>query len=346
MTTPVNVVTGFLGSGKTTLIARLLRDPQLANTAVIINEFGEVGLDQALVEPIRGDVVLLAQGCLCCALNGDLATTLEVLDSKRTAGIVPDFDRVIVETTGVADPAPVLQTILDRPMLLRGYRLGHVVTTVDAVAGAGTLDRHGEAVRQAAIADCLLVTKTDLAGEAQSDALRLRLSVVNSCAPIRCVSHGEIEAAALFGDENELASPQPRPRLGEFARPDTASAGGHGHRMATVVLEFPGPLPYTALRQWLGDLVGAHGDRLLRVKGIVAIRGQDRPVLVNGVQHLFHPPRQLQAWPAGLASSTLVFILDGLDPSVVVERAVRAGLSPTDPPTTPDDKEGTTHDHR
>jgi G3E family GTPase len=346
MTTPVNVVTGFLGSGKTTLIARLLQDPELADTAVIVNEFGEVGLDHALVEPVRGDVVLLAQGCLCCALNGDLATTLESLDSKRAAAVVPNFDRVIVETTGVADPAPVLQTILDRPMLLCGYRLGHVVTTVDAVAGAITLDRHWEAVRQAAVADRLLVTKTDLAGGQRSDSLRRRLSLLNPTAPIRCVSHGEIEVEALFGNENRLVSAQPPPVSGEFARADATPATEHTHRMATVALEFPNPLPYEGLRQWLGDLVGAQGDKLLRVKGIIAVHGQDRPILVNGVQHLFHPPQQLQAWPVGLAKSTLVFILDGLEPAIVVESAVCAGLLPNDSATTASDRVGASHDHR
>jgi G3E family GTPase len=177
----VNVVTGFLGSGKTTLIARLLRDPKLVNTAVIINEFGEVGLDHVLVESIRDDVVLLAQGCLCCTLNGDLAATLEGLDTRRAAGVVPDFDRVIVETTGIADPAPVLQTILDRPMLLRGYRLGNVVTTVDAVTGGSTLDCHREAVRQVAIADHLLVTKTDL----EDGGRRRFYAVSRSSTPVR-----------------------------------------------------------------------------------------------------------------------------------------------------------------
>lgn len=337
MTTPVNVVTGFLGSGKTTLIGRLLRDPQLVNTAVIINEFGEVGLDHILVESIRDDVVLLAQGCLCCTLNGDLAATLEGLDTRRAAGVVPDFDRVIVETTGIADPAPVLQTILDRPLLLRGYRLGNVVTTVDAVTGGSTLDRHREAVRQVAIADHLLVTKTDLEEGRRTEALLRRLTLLNPGAPVRCVSHGEIESETLFGSENHGMSSQPA---------GISGVTGHHHAMATIALRFLQPLPYAGLRQWLGDLVGAHGGRLLRIKGVVAVRGQDRPILINGVQHLFHPPQQLEAWPTGLATSTLVFILDGLDPAIVVESAAHAGLAANEPEPRAGQREDATHDHR
>jgi G3E family GTPase len=338
-TTPVTVVTGFLGSGKTTLISRLLRDPRLVNTAVIVNEFGEVGLDHALVEPIRGEVVLLAQGCLCCALNGDLSATLEGLDTKRAAGAVPDFDRVIVETTGLADPAPVLQTILDRPMLLRGYRLGHVVTTVDAVTGAATLDHHGEAVRQVAIADRLLLTKPDLVEKERSDALRRRVRDLNSRAPIWFVSHGEVDPQPILAEEEALVGIEP-PAVSQ----DRASLGpGHAQRIATISLEFPQPLPYAGLREWLGDLVGAHGEQLLRVKGIVAVQGQDRPIVVHGVQHLFHPPRQLASWPAGLARSTLVFILDGLDPSAIVDSAVSAGLLPN---KTISQREEMTHEHR
>jgi G3E family GTPase len=320
-TTPVTVVTGFLGSGKTTFISRLLRDPRLVNTAVIVNEFGEVGLDHALVEPIRGEVVLLAQGCLCCALNGDLSATLEGLDTKRAARVVPSFDRVIVETTGLADPAPVLQTILDRPMLLRGYRLGHVVTTVDAVTGAATLDRHREAVRQVAIADRLLVTKRDLVGAEQADALRRRVGEFNSRAPIWFVRYGEVDPETILAGEDAFLGGEP-PAVSQ----DLAPLGsGHTQRIATISLEFPRPLPYAGLREWLGDLVAAHGEHLLRVKGIVAVQGQDRPIVVHGVQHLFHPPRQLASWPAGLAGSTLVFILDGLDPSVIIDSAVSRG---------------------
>jgi G3E family GTPase len=286
-------------------------------------------------------VVLLAQGCLCCALNGDLAAVLEGLDTKRATGAVPIFDRVMVETTGLADPAPVLQTILDRPLLLRGYRLGHVVTTVDAVTGADTLDRHRETLRQVAIADRLLVTKSDLVREELSDALRRRLRQLNSRAPIRFVSHGEIDPQMILADEEALASLQPR-----SASFDDAMTPGHAARIATIALEFQRPLPYARLREWLGGLVGAHGGQLLRVNGIVAVQGQDRPIVVNGVQHLFHPPRQFSAWPVSLARSTLVFILDGLDSSVIIDNAVSAGLSPSDALATQSGREELSHDHR
>ena len=324
----MTVVTGFLGSGKTTLISRLLHDPRLANTAVIVNEFGEVGLDHALVEAVRGDVVLLAQGCLCCSLNGDLAATLEGLDNKRAVGAVPNFDRVIVETTGLADPAPVLQTILDRPALLCGYRLHHVLTTVDAATGEQTLERHCEAVRQTAVADRLLMTKTDLVDECHSRALRRHLSLLNPRAPIWLVRHGDIDPDTLFADGEPAAWFRWKADHGYASR--NSPSAGHARRMTTMALEFPGPVSYAAFTGWLGGLVSAHGGQLLRVKGIIAIHGQDRPIVVHGVQHLFHPPRQLATWPAGLARSTLVFILDGLDPSVVIESAVAAGLTPVD----------------
>jgi G3E family GTPase len=258
---------------------------------------------------------------------------------------VPNFDRVIVETTGLADPAPVLQTILDRSLLLRGYRLGHVVTTVDAMTGASTLERHSEAVRQAAIADRLLVTKIDLVEQERVDALRRSLSRLNSRAPIWSVSHGDIDPQRIIFDEEPLVSLNPRPDFAEAGVGDRALASGHAQRMTTIALEFQRPLPYSALREWLGDLVGAHGEQLLRVKGIIAVQGQDRPILLNGVQHLFHPPRQLAAWPAGLATSTLVFILDGLDPLVIIDSAVSAGLQPNNAPATMSHREEMTNDH-
>ena len=345
-TTAVTVVTGFLGSGKTTLIARLLRDPRLVNTAVIVNEFGEVGLDHALVESVQGEVVLLAQGCLCCTLNGDLANTLEGLDTKRTNGAVPDFDRVIVETTGLADPAPVLQTILDRAALLRGYRLGAVLTTVDAVTGNYTLDHHVEALRQVAIADHLLLTKTDLSDFEQVETLSRRLALLNPRALIQPVIQGSVDPEIIFtGDEHTAPFGGLVIRLDGLA--DASSqTNGHAHRVATMALQFAEPLPYATLRDWLAQLVTDHGRHLLRVKGIVAIRGQDRPIAVHGVQHQFHPPQFLAAWPPNLTQSTLVFILDGLDPAVITASVASAGLLSSLAPTSTRERKETGHDHR
>lgn len=322
--TPVTVVTGFLGSGKTTLIARLLRQPGLANTAVIVNEFGEVGLDHMLVERLDGDVVLLPQGCVCCMLNGTVADTLEGLDIRRIKGDIPAFDRVIVETTGLANPAPVLQTLLERNVLLRGFTPGLVVTTVDAVHGAATLDRYAEAVQQVALADRLLLTKTDLADGA---ALRGRLAALNPGAPVIPVLQGAINPSELTRDAPaDLALLRTHAGKSHFA-----VTSGHARRIGTLTLCLPEPTEFAVLADWLGSLAGAHGASLLRVKGIVRLRGQARPLAVHGVQHVFHPPTRLAAWPAGLDISTLVFILDGLDPQVVLDSARDAGLRPQAP---------------
>ena len=319
--TPVTVVTGFLGSGKTTLIARLLRQPGLSNTAVIVNEFGEVGLDHMLMERLDGDVILLPQGCVCCMMDGTIAATLEGLDVRRINGEVPDFDRVIVETTGLANPAPVLQTLLDRNVLLRGYTPGLVVTTVDAAHGATTLERHSEAMRQVAMADRLLLTKPDL--ECDTD-LRATLARLNPAAPVVPVLHGDVDPDVLTQEAaTDLGLLRRRASAGRFAA-DT----GHARAVATLTLFLPEPPEFAALAEWLGDLVGAHGEAMLRVKGIVSVRGQERPLAVHGVQHVFHPPTLLAAWPAGLATSTLVFILDGLDPQAVLDSARDAGLHP------------------
>lgn len=330
--TPVTVVTGFLGSGKTTLIARLLRVPGLLNTAVIVNEFGEVGLDHMLVEGVDGDVVLLPQGCVCCMLNGTVADTLEGLDARRISGEVPAFDRVIVETSGLANPAPVLQALLDRNVLMRGYTPGLVVTAVDAVHGAATLRRHPEAVQQAALADRILLTKPDLASSLD---LRCQVAALNPGAPVIAVLHGEIAPEKLLrAASTDLALLRKRVSTARFA-----ATTGHASRIATLTLCLPEPPEFAALADWLGGLAGSHGASLLRVKGIVRVRGQQRPLAVHGVQHVFHPPTRLAAWPEGLDMSTLVFILDGLDPAVVFDSARVAGLRPL----TPKDQKETGH---
>lgn len=320
--TPVTVITGFLGSGKTTLISRLLRHPGLENTAVIVNEFGEVGLDHMLMERLDGDVVLLPQGCLCCMVDGTVSGTLEGLDTRRILGEIPMFDRVIIETTGLANPAPVLQTLLDRKVLLRGYTPGLVVTTVDALHGMDALRRHPEAVQQVAMADRLLLTKPDL--EAGS-ALREQLFELNRHARLIQVLNGEIDPNEIVGaaaDDLGLLSPA---RLrGRFA-----ATAGHANRISSVSLELAEEVEFVDLADFLGAMAETFGANLLRAKGIVRIRGENRPLAVHGVQHTFHPPTRLAAWPAGLKHSTLVLIIADADPAQIYDAAVEFGLMPT-----------------
>ena len=319
--TPVTVVTGFLGSGKTTLISRLLRQPGLANTAVIVNEFGEVGLDHMLMERLDGDVVLLPQGCVCCMVDGTIAGTLEGLDTRRVSGAIPVFDRVIIETTGLANPAPVLQALLDRQVLLRGYTPGLVVTTVDAAHGAETLLRHPEAVQQVAMADRLLLTKPDLE---VGIALRQQLAELNPSAKLIPVLNGDIDPDELTrASAGDLALLMPR-------RSRFAATSGHASRITTVSLVLADEVEFVDLADFLGAVAETYGSALLRAKGIVRIRGEDRPLAVHGVQHIFHPPTRLAAWPAGLRNSTLVLILDGVDTNQIVEAAREFGLLPLD----------------
>ena len=321
--TPVTVVTGFLGSGKTTLIARLLRQPGLANTAVIVNEFGEVGLDHMLMESLNGDVVLLPQGCVCCMVDGTIAGTLEGLDGRRLTGEIPMFDRVIIETTGLANPAPVLQALLGRNVMLRGFTPGLVVTTVDAAHGADTLQRHPEAVQQVAVADRILLTKPDLE---RGHFLREQLGALNPRADLLAVLHGEIDPRELTrASSADLALLRSNIRHGRFT-----ATPGHTSRIATLSLRLASEVDFLDLADFLGTLAAEHGAGLLRVKGIVRIRGEARPLAVHGVQHVFHPPTRMAEWPAELEHPTLVLILDAIEPRLVQAMAAEFGLLPID----------------
>lgn len=319
--TPVSVVTGFLGSGKTTLIARLLKHPGLENTAVIVNEFGEVGLDHMLMERLDGDVVLLPQGCLCCMVDGTVAGTLEGLDTRRITGDIPHFDRVIIETTGLANPAPVLQTLLDRKVLLRGYTPGLVITTVDARHGLDTLRRHPEAVQQVAMADRLLLTKPDLETD---KALRDYLFDLNPNARLIEVLNGEIDPNEIVqASSDDLGLLAPVKRRSRFAATD-----GHANRIATVSLVLAEEVEFADLADFLGALAETFGANLLRAKGIVRIRGEARPLAVHGVQHTFHPPTRLARWPAGLDHPTLVLIVADSETAQIYDAAREFGLMP------------------
>jgi G3E family GTPase len=312
-TIPVAVVTGFLGSGKTTLINRLLRDRRLADTAVIVNELGDIPLDHLLVEAVDGETVVLAGGCICCAVRSDLESTLRDLLHRRNKGAIPAFSRVVVETTGLADPAPIAQMLLNNPLVTHFFRLDAIVTVVDSVHGAVQLAEHDEALHQVAIADRLVLSKTDMA---EADALRRRLVDLNPGATILAVTHGDIAPEDLLGegwlDPSRAAARAPRPL------PEVLS-DRHRHDIATLSLTADRPLDWQAVQAWLGRLRETHGEGLLRVKGILDLDGQTGPVVIHGVRHVFHSPVRLDAWPDSDRRSRLVLITRGLDREALTE---------------------------
>ena len=301
-TLPVTVITGFLGSGKTTLLAALLRRPELGRTAVVINEFGEVGLDHFLIETADENVVELASGCVCCTIRGDLALTLVDLLSRRQAGEVTPFERIVIETTGLADPAPILHMIMNDAVLAEGLRLDGVVTTVDAVTGQATLTAHPDSVKQVALADRLLLTKTDLTG-GEAPALAARLRALNPMAEIASVVRGEIAPELLFGFGEPAAERWP-----DLEEP-TDHEHAHDDGIAAHAIVRDAPIPAAALSLWLETLAEHIGQDLLRLKGLVDLaESPDQPAVIHGVQHVFHPPEWLEAWPTADRRSRIVLI--------------------------------------
>jgi G3E family GTPase len=328
---PLTILTGFLGAGKTTLLNALLKHPAMADTAVLINEFGEVGLDHLLVERLDGDTVLLNAGCLCCTVRGDISRALAGLWDRVLAGQA--VRRVVVETTGLADPAPILHTLMADPRIARRFVLDGVVTLVDAVLGDATLDQQPEALRQAAVADRLVLSKTDLAAPGQAAALRARLRRLNPVAPILDAADGAAPQSLLAAGpyDPSVKAPDVAAWIGAATPHDHHHHHHHHHhdpnrhdgRIRALCLEFDRPLPWDGLSTFLEMLAMTRGAALLRMKGILDLEGEDRPVAVHGVQHLFHTPTRLAAWPVGEPRcSRLVFVLRDLDPEVV-----RQGLS-------------------
>ncbi len=367
---PLTVLTGFLGAGKTSLLNRLIVDPALAETAVIINEFGDVGLDHLLVRPIRDGVVLLQSGCLCCTLRGDLVDALEQLlrdlDNGRAV-----FRRVILETTGLADPAPVLQTAMAHPYLVMRYRLDGVITVVDAVNGEATLDAHLESVKQAAVADRIVLTKTDLLAapelERGKERLAARLRALNPAAPILDAAEAtaaRLLACGLFDPERKIpdvkrwlaaeayaksghsgAGRRPEPGIHNHShgqppgpgimdsglranardRNDESGSDHHHHdvnrhddRIRAFSLAADAAIPAAVLEMFLDLLRSAYGPNLLRLKGIVKIKETPgSPLVIHGVQHVFHPAVRLPRWPDGDERTRIVLITRDLDPDAV-----------------------------
>jgi len=328
---PVSVLTGFLGAGKTTLLNRLLKDPALADTAVIINEFGEVAIDHLLVEQSSDGIIQLSDGCLCCTVRGELVDTLADLVDRLQTGRIARLARVVVETTGLADPAPVLQSIMAHPALVQAFRLDGVITLVDAVNGAGTLDAHVEAVKQVAVADRIVLTKADLVTDpGEVEALRARLRRVNPGAELLGVDDGQAGAAALIdcGLYNPATkSADARRWLGEATHDHHHDHHGHDHdhdhahhhhhhdhhrhdqRVRSHTLVHDRPVPYSTIEMFLDLLRSTHGDSLLRMKGIIELaEDPSRPLVIHGVQKILHPPARLPSWPDGQRGTRLVLI--------------------------------------
>jgi len=305
---PVTVITGFLGSGKTTLLNRLLAHPDLADTAVLVNEFGEIGLDHLLVREVDENVVLLNAGCLCCTVRGDLVDTLRDLFLKRVRGEVPAFNRVAVETTGLADPAPIIHTLMTDPILGARYRFDGIVTTVDAVNGASQMDAQPEPVKQAAVADRLVLTKADIADESSLDGMRARLAQLNPAAPIFVADHGDVLPdalldAGLFNTRDKIpdverwlaAEAYPSPDSDDHEHDHHHDANRHDDRIRAFCLIVDEPIAWDGFVTWIEMLLATRGENVLRVKGVLDVEGVDQPVVVHGVQHVFHPPAALPA---------------------------------------------------
>jgi G3E family GTPase len=353
-TTPVTVLTGFLGAGKTTLLNHLLRRPELARTAVLVNEFGEIGLDHLLVEKLDDNTVLLNAGCLCCSVRGDLTLVLREMLPRARRG---EISRIMIETTGLADPAPILATLLADPVVGSVYRLDGVVTVIDAVNGEAHLDQQDEAVRQVAVADRIVISKSDLA---DPSPLRQRIRRLNPGAPVVESRMGIVEPdfvlhAGLFDPARKI------PDVAAWLAAESFSADDHGHahhhdhghphghshghshgrhshghdhddpdvnrhdaRISAFCVTMDQPLHWQGVGTWLEMLIATQGDNLLRIKGILNLEGQDRPVVIHGVRHLMHPPALLTAWPAGdPRTSRLVFITRDI-PRAAIEDGLRA----------------------
>ena len=317
---PVTIITGFLGSGKTTLISKLVRQPEMNRVALVINEVGEIGIDHDLVASSTENITLLSNGCICCSVRTDMQETLRDLFAKRSVGEVFDFDRIIIETTGLADPAPVLQTLVSDTLLEAQFRFDGLVTLVDAVNFPLLKDQQKEIVKQIAIADKVLLTKTDLIDSSSLEKVQSDIRKINGQAPIILVTQGQINPKELMSlglstsksNEKILSflgeSPSEGKYLGQFIQ-------AHDSEIKTLSLRFKEPFTWKAFSSALELLSNLRGPDLLRMKGIVNVDG--KPVVVQGVQHIFHPPVYLKDWPSSDYDTRLVFITRNIEAETI-----------------------------
>lgn len=333
---PVTLLTGFLGAGKTTLLNHLIRDPEAGRIAVIMNEFGDVGLDHDLIEEATEETVLMQSGCLCCSIRGDLAKTMASLMARRKRGALA-FDRVVIETTGIADPGPIHHTMIVDDLIAPYYRMDGIVTVADAANGPRTLDTQFEAVHQVAMADLLVITKADLVTGSELARFKARLEEINGTARHMHADHGRIDAGHLFNltamresvTSDELAdwlgatNPKPDPLAGLSgfapkapAAPPFSATGAHAHhdsRIGSASIELAEPIPAEVFDFWLDTLIALRGPDILRMKGIVHVEGIEWPFVFHGVQHIFDAPVPLKSWSGKDTATRVVVIARDID---------------------------------
>ncbi len=354
--TPVTLLTGFLGSGKTTLLNRLLQSPQLQDTAVLINEYGEISIDHLLVRESSDNITVLANGCVCCSVAGDMVNALRDLYFKRSKGEVPAFKRVIIETTGLADPAPIMHTLIEMPLVAARYALSGIVTTVDACHAAAQLDAHPASVKQAAVADRIVITKVDTVVPEAVAALRRRLGDLNPGATIVEAVLGAVDPAGIF-DTGLYQPGNKTPDVAKWlnaaayralpiptnatdaansaintptTKPTAAKVSRHDERIATCCIRYDTPVAWDALITVIEMIQSMRGDQLLRVKGIINVVGESQPRVIHAVQHTLYPPARLPAWPDDDHSTRIVFILQDLDPAFIRQSLDAYLLAPAD----------------
>ena len=328
--TPVTLLTGFLGSGKTTLLNSLLKQPSMQETAVLINEYGAVSIDHLLVREASENIMVMSNGCICCSVAGDMVQALRDLYFKRANGEIPDFKRVVIETTGLADPAPIMHTLIEMPLVAARYSFSGIVTTVDAVHGEQQLKDHFESVKQSAVADRIVLTKTDVASREQIDRLRTRLLALNPGVDVHEAVAGDIAPAKLFNTglyqasgktpdvQNWLRAEAYRPlQAGSYLAKPSVAPARHDARIRSFVISLAEPVAWQALVDALEMLTTYRGENLLRIKGIVNVAGEPLPRVIHAVQHTIYPAATLSAWPDADRHTQLVFITRDLDEALI-----------------------------